>query len=92
MGDRHISRLGQIRVYVGTFFRLFRNEKRWKTLISAVLITLMISMVTGEDMFYDFSDTKSGAFALVSASIWIGIFNSLRLICRERAILKRSIG
>lgn len=89
MENKHISRIGQIRVYVGTFFRLFCNEKRWKTFISAVLITVMISMVTGEEMFHGFSETKSGAFALVSASIWIGIFHSLRLVCRERAILKR---
>ena len=89
MEDKHISRFGQVSVYVRTFFRLFCNEKRWKTFISAALIIFMISMVTEKGMFHEFSDTKSGGFALVSASIWIGIFNSLRLVCRERAILKR---
>ena len=40
-------------------------------------------------MFRDYDQTRSGAFALVCARIWIGIFNSIRVICREREILKR---
>ena len=40
-------------------------------------------------MFRDYDQTRSGAFALVCACIWIGIFNSIRVICREREILKR---
>jgi len=40
-------------------------------------------------MFETYSATRSGAFALVSACIWIGIFNSIRSICKERGIIKR---
>ena len=89
METKHVSRLEQTKIYVATYFRLFRNEKRWKSLISTVLITLLISLVTGSEMFSAGSATVNGSFALVCAGIWVGIFNSIRLICRERAILKR---
>ena len=58
-------------------------------LISAAIITLIISSVTGENTFVVAQDTRNGAFALVCACIWVGIFNSIQSICRERAIIKR---
>lgn len=89
MRGTRISRLGQIGIYVGKCFRMFRNEKGWKVLISAAIITLIITSVTGSDTFVVAQATRNGAFALVCACIWIGIFNSIQSICRERAIIKR---
>ena len=89
MRGTRISRFGQIQIYVGKCFRMFRNEKGWKVLISAAIITLIISSVTGENTFVAAQDTRNGAFALVCACIWVGIFNSIQSICRERAIIKR---
>lgn len=89
MRETRISRLGQIEIYVGKCFRMFLNEKGWKVLISAAIITLIISSVTGSDTFVVAQATRNGAFALVCACIWIGIFNSIQSICRERAIIKR---
>ena len=83
------SRMKQIGIYVGKHFRLFKNEKGWKTIIFAAIISVLISSVLSTDMFrYDMA-TWSGFFALVSACIWIGIFNSIQTICKERAIIKR---
>ncbi|MCD7789924.1 MAG: ABC transporter permease [Bacteroides thetaiotaomicron] len=87
--DNRIGRAGQIRIYVGKCFRLFVSEKQWINFISTAIITLIISMVTSEDMFRVYKDTKSGAFAVVCACIWVGLFNSIRSVCRERAIIKR---
>lgn len=69
--------------------RLFINEKGWKVFISSSIITVLICMVAGEKMFKEYYDTQNGAFALVCACIWIGIFNSIQSVCKERDIIKR---
>ena len=89
MSDTRISRIGQIGVYVGKCFRMFVNEKGWKLLISAAIISIIISWVIGDNTFTVFEATKSGVFALICACIWIGLFNSIRSVCKERAIIKR---
>ena len=79
----------QIRIYFGKNGRIFFNEKKYISIIlSTVLMTLMIGMVTGSEMFAQYSATRNGAFALVCACIWIGIFNSIQSICKERATIK----
>lgn len=83
------SRLKQTKIYVGKCFRVFLNDKGWKIFISAAIITLIICMVTSKDMFSEYRATRNGAFALVCACIWIGIFNSIQSICKERDIIKR---
>lgn len=83
------SRIKQIKIYTGKCFRVFLNEKGWKIFISAAIITLLISSVTSSDMFVKYSATRNGAFALICACIWIGIFNSIQSICKERDIIKR---
>ena len=87
--NQRISRTGQIRVYLGKCFRLFVNEKQWKNFVSSFIIIVIICMVTSKDMFRTYADTRNGCFAVVSACIWIGLFNSIQSICRERAIIKR---
>ena len=62
-----------MKIYFRRNLRGFFNDKGWKLLISVVLITLLICSVTGEEMFRDYDQTRSGAFALVCACIWIGI-------------------
>ena len=89
MADKRISGSGQIRVYIGKCFRLFVTEKQWKNFLSTLIIILIISLVTGKDMFRVYKDTRSGVFAIASACIWAGLFNSIRSVCRERDIIKR---
>lgn len=83
------GRLSQVRVYVGKFFRIFKNEKDWKVFIFAVIISLLLAVVLGDTMFEKKEGTRSGFFAIVSATLWIGIFNSIQKVCRERQIIKR---
>lgn len=83
------SRIKQVGIYVGKHLRLFKNERGWKMIIFAAIIALLVSSVLGSGMFVYDMDTFSGTFALVSACIWIGIFNSIQSICKERAIIKR---
>ena len=84
-----ISRIGQMKIYVGKYFRLFMNERGWKLLVSAAIIAVIIAWVAGTEVFIFYIATRSGAFALICACIWIGIFNSIQSVCRERAIIKR---
>ena len=83
------SRLNQIRIYVGKCQRAFVNEKGWKNLISTALITILIAMVLPDDVFYEYGPTRNGCFALICAGVWIGVFNSIQSVCRERDIIKR---
>lgn len=83
------TRIKQIKIYIGICFSAFKNERGWKSFISAAVITLIICSVTSKDMFAEYRATQNGAFALVCACIWIGIFNSIQSICKERGIIKR---
>ncbi len=88
MGER-TGHIGQIKIYLGKLFRIFFYEKDWKVLIFAAVISLILSSVIGGNMFLIKEDTRVGSFAMVSACIWIGIFNSIQSICKERPIIKR---
>ncbi len=89
MDEKHISRGEQVGIYTKKCFRIFWNEKGYKVFFSVALIMLLICAVTGDEMFVEADATRNGSFALMSACIWIGIFNSIRSICKEREILKR---
>ncbi|MBQ6583118.1 MAG: ABC transporter permease [Mogibacterium sp.] len=84
-----LARLQQVRIYVGKCQRAFVNEKGWKNLISTVLIIFLIISVLPEDMFLAYGSTRNGCFALICAGVWIGVFNSIQSVCRERDIIKR---
>lgn len=89
MGESRIGRLGQIKIYVGKCVRTFINEKGWKSLISTVIMAVVIAWIVGDDTFSIFENTEVGIFVMICACIWIGLFNSIQSVCRERAIIKR---
>lgn len=86
---KRISWFGQVKVYVGKCFRLFINEKQWKNFITTFILIFIIVIVTHKYMFRDFNDTRNGMFTIICGCIWVGLFNSIQSICRERAIIKR---
>ena len=79
----------QVGVCLSRCRRAFINENGWKLIVSVGLIMLLISTVTGEDLFVTDKATRNGCFALICACIWTGIFNSIRSVCKERDIIKR---
>lgn len=83
------NRIKQSRIYFVKFMSLFMKTGGWKAFIFGGIISLIIAMVVGDDMFVLAVDTESGCFSLVSACIWIGIFNSIQSVCKERDIIKR---
>ena len=89
MRDRRAGRLDQIRTYTGKCFRIAKNERQWKFVISTLLIMIIVSMVLSDEMFEKFGATQNGLFAIMCGCIWVGIFNSIQSICKERAIIKK---
>lgn len=87
--ERHTGRLGQVRIYLGKLFRIFIHEKDWKVLPMAAVIAFMVAYVVGKNMFINMEGTKIGSLAFVCCCIWNGFFNSIQVVCRERAIVKR---
>ena len=58
-------------------------------LIQPFLIAVLLKIVADENIFDIYESTKSMLFALSCSGIWIGMFNSIQEICKERVILKR---
>ena len=77
------SVIRQIPVYVSKNFRLFMNQGDWKFIAIAAVISFLVCSIVGKDMFSTYESTKSGFFAIMSAAIWIGVFNSIQRICKE---------
>lgn len=55
----------------------------------AVVVAAILAFVLRDTMFITKESTRSGFFAVVSSCIWIGIFNSIQEVCRERQVIKR---
>lgn len=54
--------------------------------LAAALITVWLA---GKNMYVHFEGAKSGCFVVVSAAIWGGLFNSIQIVVKERANIKR---
>lgn len=73
----------QVKIYTRKFFRTLKKESIISIFIG-ILITLLVMYVTADKMFDSYEGTKSGMFAMICVCIWIGIFNSIQLVCREK--------
>ena len=86
---RHRGRLSQISIYLGKQMRFFVNENGWKVIPMAAIIAGLVAMVIQKRFFVDMEGSLIGGFALSCVAIWNGCFNSIQVVCRERAIIKR---
>lgn len=73
----------QTKIYTRKFFRTLKRESIISIFIG-VIITILVMSVTKKNFFESYEGTKSGMFALICVCIWIGIFNSIQLVCREK--------
>ena len=78
----------QTSIYFKKIRRIALKEKFWKFVVFAAIISLIVALVVGKDMFTTYEATKSGFFSIASAGIWIGIFNSIQNICKEHEIIR----
>ena len=86
-----VPALKQFSTITARYVELLINDKR-KTLIlllEPILIGLLLYIVAENTVFDLYGATKSIMFVLSCAAIWIGLFNSIQEICKERSILQR---
>lgn len=86
---RHRGRASQVSIYFGKLIRMFVFQNDWKVLPMSAVIAGMVAMVVKNDFFMTREGTLKGALALSCVAMWNGCFNSIQVICRERAIVKR---
>lgn len=81
----------QLSVLTKRYRELIRNDvpRLMLLLLQPVLIAVLIRLVSDDDVFEVFEPTKQILFTFSCSGIWIGIFNTIQEICKERAILKR---
>ena len=87
--EKHRGRIAQIGIYLGKLFRMFAYQSEWKVMPMAGIMTVVVATVIKNGMNVNMEGTVKGAFALSCICIWNGMFNSIQVICRERAIVKR---
>lgn len=77
------------RTYFSYCFNEFIHQKGWLVFPGTALIMLILMTVLDKDeMFVYYSETRNGIFCITCAAIWVGIFNSVQSICKERAAIK----
>ena len=86
---RYRNCINQVPIYTGKFFRMFVNMGDWKFIAMAALIAGLVSYVIRGTFGVNMEGTLKGSLALACICIWNGFFNSVQVICRERAIIKR---
>lgn len=91
MNRKRISVFQELVLLIGEGWSVLLGEMR--NLIISLLFPLIAAVVTiwiaGENMFVNCESTKSACFILVCAAIWGGLFNSIQVIVKERANVKR---
>lgn len=87
----YVSNKEQVLIYLGKFKRNFLNSNGWYAFVSTAIIALITCIVSGESGFkkglYE-GRIDSTSFIIICACIWIGMFNSITSICKERDIIK----
>lgn len=69
---------------------MFHDTQRLLVLLlQPCLIAALLYVVADKEIFKIYESTKSMLFALSCSGIWIGLFNSIQEICKERTIVKR---
>ena len=91
MRYNRISPMSELSLLIQEAFLVLIGETR--NLIISLIFPLIAMLVTvwiaGEDMYENFEASKSACFIVVCAAIWCGLFNSIQVVVKERAIIKR---
>lgn len=88
---KQVSSFKQCLVLIARYFELIWNDKQRLLLlfIQPIAIAFLLAVVAVDDTFITYEDTRSIMFALSCSGIWIGLFNTIQEVCKERPILKR---
>lgn len=85
------SVFSQTAILARRYLDIIRNDRTRLLLMLAepIVMGLILFICKPEKAFESYIDTKNILFTYVCCAIWIGIFNSVQEICKERVILKR---
>lgn len=88
---KKVSNANQLSVLIKRYLTLIKNdiERLIMIFIQPVLIGLLMALVAETGIYDKMFETRSILFALMSAGIWMGLFNTIQEIYKERVILKR---
>jgi hypothetical protein len=88
---KKVSNFNQLSVLIRRYVTLIKNDVQRLLMIfgQPILIGLLLSLVAKDDIYEVMVDTRSIMFTLMSAGIWMGLFNTIQEIYKERVILKR---
>ena len=79
-------------VIIKNYVKNLKNEKAQYIFIGfPLIISMCVGLTLRGKMFEDYSDTRSRLFAMVCVAIWIGLFNSVLEICKERYSIKMDL-
>ena len=89
--QKKASFMKQFGVLSARYITLIKNDtqKLMMVFLQPLLIAILLALVANDDVFEVYNSTQSILFALTCAGIWVGLFNSIQEICKERNILKR---
>lgn len=81
----------QFFILASRYMTLIKNDKQrlLMILLQPLIIIGLLAWVAESDVFSIYDSTKPILFAASCAGIWVGLFNSIQEICKERTILKR---
>ena len=77
--------------FSAVFYELVHENNRKSILkaVGTVVALMVISLISTKEMFFtDYSSTFSAVLTIVLALFWVGIFNSITIICRIRPRIK----
>lgn len=88
---KRVSNMNQLSVLIRRYLTLIKNdmERLIMIFIQPVLIGLLMALVAEKGIYDKMFETRSILFALMSAGIWMGLFNTIQEVYKERVILKR---
>ena len=79
-------------VIIKNYIKNLKNEKSHYIFIGfPLIISICVGLTLRGKMFEDYRDTRSRLFAIVCVAIWIGLFNSVLEICKERESIKMDL-
>ncbi len=85
------NKFTQLKVISMRYLKLICNDRQRLLLLigQAPLLAILIGIVATSSLFNDQMYTKVMMFALTCAGYWVGMFNTIQEVCKERQILRR---
>ena len=85
------SFIKQLLTLIRRYIKLISNDIQQLILLfaQAPIVAVLLAVVSNENLYTNYDDTKAILFSLGCASIWLGLMNSVQEICKEKVILQK---